>query len=45
MKRTSLCEISDRVVNVIRTVLLRMNGIEDVDDEVELTRATRAKGR
>lgn len=35
MKRTSLWEIRDSVVMVIRTVVVRMKGIEEVEDEVE----------
>ena len=45
MKRTSLWEIRERVVMVIRTVVVRMEGIEVVEDEVEWARATRVKGR
>jgi len=35
MNRTSLWEISDRAVKVLRTVVVRMKGMDDDKDEVE----------
>jgi len=45
MKRTSLWEISDKAVKVLRTVVVRMKGMDDSEDEVEWYRETRVKGR
>jgi hypothetical protein len=45
MKRTSLWEIRERVVRVVRTVLVRTKDMEEVGVEVEWKRAMRVKGR